>query len=190
MGKSAQARVKYIDAIVADPYNNRAWSGLNQWAQRAKVTLNWVRLQDKAKFVFTAAGPKLALDPSFHTEDPMFKPWMVYYGRRLEWPQRKFKQQFPNEAQYRHTLSEEADGLHLMVVALSQPNISSVDPALASLIKIDQAGFLEPFALLNRADKEITQDYVPYRAAHREIIYRYFDEFVVPKAEDQQTPPK
>jgi hypothetical protein len=70
-------------------------------------------------------------------------------------------------------------------VALSQPNITSIDPALATLVKIDQAGFLEPFALLNRADKEIAQDYAPYRATHRDLIYRYFDEFVVPKAPSQ-----
>jgi hypothetical protein len=30
-----------------------------------------------------------------------------------------------------------------------------LDPALLQLVKIDQAGFIEPFALLNRADGEI-----------------------------------
>ena len=39
-----------------------------------------------------------------------------------------------------------------------------------------------PFALLNRGDDEIAQDYAAYRAANRDKIYRYFDEFVVPKA--------
>jgi tetratricopeptide (TPR) repeat protein len=185
MGKSAEARDRYLNAIIAEPYNHDSWSGLAQWAQRNKITLNWVRMQDKAKIISTASGPKLTLDPSFHTEDPMFKPWMVYYGRRLQWPQGKFKQQFPGESQYRHTLSEEIDGLRLMVLALSQPNITKIDPSLAALVKIDQAGFLEPFALLNRADKEIAQDYIAYRAAHRDTLYRYFDEFVVPKVPAQ-----
>lgn len=115
----------------------------------------------------------------------MFKPWMVYYGRRLQWQQGKFKQQFPNEPQYRRTLSEEVDALRLMVLALKQPNVSKVDPPLATLLQINEAGFVEPFALLNRADNEIAQDYIPYRNAHRETIYRYFDEFVVPKAPTQ-----
>jgi hypothetical protein len=54
--------------------------------------------------------------------------------------------------------------------------------SLLSVVTIDQAGFIEPFALLNRADNEITQDYVTYRTANRDQIFRYFDEFVVPKA--------
>lgn len=52
-------------------------------------------------------------------------------------------------------------------------------------MKIDQAGFLGPFVLLNRTDKDIAQDFVPYRTAHRDMLYRYFDEFVVPKAPQQ-----
>jgi tetratricopeptide (TPR) repeat protein len=182
MGQNAEAREKYIQSIVAEPYNNRSLMGLNQWAQRTKVRLNWVRLQDKAKIVATDQGPKVAVDPSLHTEDALFKPWMAYCGRRLEWQKSKFKQQFSTDAPYRRTLNEEADALHLMVMALSQPDVDvSADPSLAALVKIDQAGFLEPFALLNRADKDIAQDYVPYRTAHRETIYRYFNEFIVPK---------
>jgi len=70
-----------------------------------------------------------------------------------------------------------------MVTILSRPESDAkLDPSLASLIKIDQAGFIEPFVLLNRADPEVAQDYVPYRTANRERIYRYLDEFVVPKA--------
>ena len=86
----------------------------------------------------------------------------------------------------RHSLSEEADALRLMVLALKQPNRSSIDPSHATLMKIDEAGFIEPFALLNRADKDIAQDYAPYRVVHREIMYRHFDEFVVPKVTPQQ----
>jgi len=41
---------------------------------------------------------------------------------------------------------------------------------------------LEPFALLNRADAEIAKDYPSYRDAHRDVIYHYLDEIVVPKA--------
>ncbi len=185
MNKSAEARDKYIDAVVAEPYEKASWGGIQQWAQRMKVALTWVRLQDKAKIVSTEKGPRVTLDPSLHAEDPMFKPWLAYSGRRLQWQQGKFKQQFPSEAQYRHTLAEESDALHLMVLALSQPGVLITDPSLAALVKIDKAGFIEPFALLNHADQGIAQDYAAYRAAHRETIYRYFDEFVVPKAPQQ-----
>jgi hypothetical protein len=99
----------------------------------------------------------------------------------------KFKKEFPNEPKYRRTMREETDSLHLMVATLTgqkdfEEKKNKLDPALAQLVQIDKAGFLEPFALLNRADTEIAQDYAPYRDTHRDVIYRYFDEFVVPKA--------
>ena len=51
---------------------------------------------------------------------------------------------------------------------------------MLQLSQIDKDGFLEPFALLNRADKKIARDYAASRDAHRDTTYRYFDEFVVP----------
>ena len=77
--------------------------------------------------------------------------------------------------------------MHLMVTVLTrtkilQPRSKDVDPSPLQVVTIDQAGFIEPFALLNRADNEIAQDYVTYRTANRDQIFRNFDEFVVPKA--------
>jgi hypothetical protein len=48
-----------------------------------------------------------------------------------------------------------------------------------------RAGLLEPFVLLNRADNDITQDYNDYRAANRDKLRRYLDEFVVPKTPEK-----
>jgi tetratricopeptide (TPR) repeat protein len=188
MGKSADAREKYIQAIVAEPYNTRALIGLNQWAQRTKTRLNWVRLQDKSKATPAAnGGATLTIDNSTQKDDPGLGAWIAYSGDRIEWQKEKFKQEFPSAPQYRHTMREEVDALHLMVTVLTEQKDfeqreKDFDPALIQLVKIDRAGFLEPFALLNRGDKEIAQDYAPYREEHRDTIYRYFDEFVVPKA--------
>jgi tetratricopeptide (TPR) repeat protein len=185
-GKSAEAREKYIQAIVANPYDNRCWVGLNQWAQRVKVKLNWIRLQDKSKASTGDKGSTITIDSSIQKDDPSLSAWLVYSGDRLEWQREKFKKEFPNEPQYRHTLREETEALNVMVSVLSRPeNVPKLDPSLAALVKIDQLGFIEPFALLNRADKELAQDYAPYREAHRDVLYRYFDEFVVPKAPPQ-----
>jgi hypothetical protein len=122
--------------------------------------------------------------------DPGGSAWMMYGMERALWHGDKFKKEFPNESAYRRTLREEADCLHLMVTVMTEQKDfekkkKDMDPALVQLVKIDQSGFLEPFALLNRADKEIAQDYAPYRDVHRDTIYRYFDEFVVPKAPQQ-----
>lgn len=183
MNKSGEAREKYIQAIVAEPYNQRSWMGLNQWAERTKVQLNWVRLRDKSKVTTGEKGATITLDNSLQSDEPAIAGWLAYSAMRLTWQNEKFKKEFPSEAKYRHTLKEEAEALHVMVTVLSRPeNAAKLDPSLAELVKIDQAGFLEPFALLNRADNEIAQDYVPYRTANRDRIHRYLDEFVVPKA--------
>ena len=183
MDRTAEAREKYIQAIVAEPYNQRSWIGLDQWALRMKVRLNWVRLQDRSKVTTGEKGSTITLDNSLQKDDPAIAGWLAYSAVRLDWRNEKFKKEFLNETTYRHTLKEEADALHVMVTILSRPESDAkLDPSLASLIKIDQAGFIEPFVLLNRADPEVAQDYVPYRTANRERIYRYLDEFVVPKA--------
>jgi Tfp pilus assembly protein PilF len=186
-GDMQAAREKFIQGVIAEPYGRNSWMGLNQWAGRVKVTLNWVRLQDKS--AVTQKDEKnvtLTLDNSLKGDLNM-AAWLAYGAGRASWHGDKFKNEFPNEAKYRRTMREEADSLHLMVTVLTEQKDfekkkKDLDPALLQLIAIDQAGFDEPFALLNRADNEITQDYVAYRAAHRDTIYRYFDEFVVPKA--------
>lgn len=108
---------------------------------------------------------------------------------RALWHGDKFKKEFPNEPKPkdRRTMREEADCLHRMAeVLISRKDFEKhkkdLDPALLDLVQIDKAGFLQPFALLNRADNEIAQDYGPYRDAHLDVVYCYLDEFVVPKA--------
>jgi tetratricopeptide (TPR) repeat protein len=182
LGNSAAAREKYINAIIAEPYNQTSWAGLAQWAQRAKITLNWVRLQDKSRVTTQNSKTTITIDQSLHKDDPALAAWLLYGAARSLWLGEKFHKSFPTEKTYRRTLQEESEALHSMVTILTRPeNVSKLDASLVALVKIDQSGFIEPFALLNRADKDIAQDYVPYRTAHRDTIYRYFNEFVVPK---------
>jgi hypothetical protein len=42
-GSIADAREKYINAVIAEPYNQNSWQGLSQWAQKNKAQLTWVR---------------------------------------------------------------------------------------------------------------------------------------------------
>jgi len=188
LGDMQSAREKFIQAVVADPYGKNSWMGLNQWAERNKVKLAWVRLQDKS--TVTQKDEKnisITLDSGLGKKnDPNLTAWMSYAMERALWHGDKFKKEFPNELKYRRTMREEADSLHLMVTVLIEQKDfekrkKDLDPTLLQLTAIDQAGFIEPFALLNRADNEIASDYVGYRSANRDKIYRYLDEFVVPK---------
>jgi len=97
----------------------------------------------------------------------------------------KFAQQYPKDASYRHSLKEETEALaSLIAVATEIAAKQKAPPAgmLATLAEIKKTGLLEPFALLNRADRGIAQDYAPYRDSNRDNIRRYLNEFVVPRA--------
>jgi len=190
MGKQDDARAKFIEAVVADPYNRTSWVGLINWLQRNKLEMNNVRLNDRV--AVTEKDEKninMTLDSSLGKDDPNAVAWVAYGLGRASWRGDRFKKEFPNEPKYRHTLREEADSLRLMITVLKEQKnyakkLKDLDPSLQSLIKLQEVGFLEPFVLLNRADGEIAKDYAPYRAANRDNIRRYLDDFVVPK-----TPP-
>jgi hypothetical protein len=48
------------------------------------------------------------------------------------------------------------------------------------LLKLHQAGVLEPYVPFRLADGDISKDYSEYRAAHRKNLEQYLDQFVVP----------
>ncbi len=188
LGKNDEARAKYIDAIVADPYTRRSSVGLTNWLQRNKLTLNSVQLKDGA--AITREDDKninITLDSSVGKHDPASSAWLMYGMNRALWSGDKFKKEFPNEPKYRRTLREEADCLSVMISSLKEQkdykkHPEKLDASLQELIKIQDAGFLEPFVLLSRADNDIAQDYASYRDTHRENVRRYLDEYLVPKA--------
>ena len=189
MGRNNEARVKFIEAIVAEPYNRRPWQGAQKWAQENKSELHFVKLVDKSQVtVKDEKTINLTIDDSAlkKKNDPNGMAWLVYGMNRAAWHGDRFKKEFPNEPQYRHTLKEEADCLDVMVKVLKEQKdyakkMKDLEPALLELIRIDEAGLLEPYVLLNRADSEISRDYPAYRTANREKVRAYLDQFVVPK---------
>jgi tetratricopeptide (TPR) repeat protein len=187
LGRDDEARAKYIEAVVADPYNRNSSVGLSNWLQHHKLALNTVQLKDEA--AVSRKDDKninITLDSSLGKNDPNGPAWTMYALNRALWNGDKFKQEFPNEPKYRRTLKEEADCLTVMLSVLKEQKDykkkqKNLDPALQSLIKIQEAGLVEPFVLFSRMDADIAKDYVPYRDAHRENVRRYLDEYLVPK---------
>jgi tetratricopeptide (TPR) repeat protein len=186
--RNAEARGKFIDAVIAEPYSNKAWMGLRQWADENKLALNNVVLQNKSSVQTEGTNATITLDPSALANDSAgMAAWIVYGGVRLSWQREKFKQEFPDENNYRHSLKEEAEALDAMVNVIAEDakdkkKAKKIDPALLSLVQLDKSGRLDPFVLFNRADSGIARDYEAYRSAHRDTLVRYLDEFVVPKA--------
>lgn len=185
--KNEEARMRFIDATIAEPYNNKAWMGLRQWAERNRVKLNLLILKDKSSAQTDGKNATITIDSNMLNGDTAgMSAWIVYSGTRLSWQREKFKKEFPNETTYRHSLKEEAEALDAMVSliaedAKSKKKAKNIDPTLLALVQLDQAGFIDPFVLFNRADAEIARDYAAYRAEHRDLLRKYMDEFVVPK---------
>jgi tetratricopeptide (TPR) repeat protein len=191
LGRDDEARAKYMEAVVADPYNRTASVGLSNWLQHHKLALNTVQLKDGATVTpKEGGGTTITMNISAASlpgkQDPATVAWIVYGGNRSLWQGDKFKKEFPNEPTYRRTLKEETDCLEMMIKVLKEQKdytktLKDLDPSLQALIMIQEAGLLEPYVLFGRVDADIAKDYVPYRDAHRENVRRYLDEFLVPK---------
>jgi tetratricopeptide (TPR) repeat protein len=190
LGKNDEARMKYIDAVVAEPYARQPWEGVKKWTDLNKTQLHVLKLQDKSKTeVKDEKTINITLDTSAFGKkgDPSSAAWLMYGLSRATWQGDRFKKEFPNEPKYRRTLKEETDCLSGMLTVLKEQkdykkHPDRVDPTLVELIKIQEAGLLESFVLLNRADNDIAQDYPAYRSSNREKLRAYLDQFVIPRA--------
>lgn len=186
MSKNDAAREKYINAVIAQPYNRASWLALRQWADRVKQPFNSILLENKSSAKTDNGKTTVTLDEHSLQGNAESAAWVAYGGTRVVWQQGKFKKEYPTETVYRRSLKEEADALNSMVNVLapeaaSEKKAAKLDPNLLELIQIDHEGLLESFVLLNRADREIARDYPGYRAEHRDKLYLYMDKFVLPK---------
>jgi tetratricopeptide (TPR) repeat protein len=185
VGKLDEARTRYMEAVIADPYNATSWVGLKNWTTRTKLQLNWLKLKDRVAVDVKDGKTNVTLDSSLAKDDPSMGGWLIYGITRASWMKEKFAKQFPNETNYRRSLPEETEALHLFITVVKESSekekrdLKGTD--LGTLVAIEQAGLLEPFVLLNRADNGIAKDYEGYRSANRDKIRQYLDEFVVPK---------
>jgi tetratricopeptide (TPR) repeat protein len=186
-GNDAEAaKNKFIDAVVAEPYNKYSWQGLQQWAVRQKAVLSSPKIERPAAPVVDANNSKnitINVDPNL-TDDkqhPGGSAWMVYSMGRAGFRGDQFKKQFPNEKEYRHTLKEEDDALSMVVTVVREQKIppDKLDESLRNLLEVSDAGMLDCWILINGADQGIAQDYAAYRDAHRQLLHDYLARFVV-----------
>lgn len=183
--KMAEARVKFIEAIVAEPYNRRSYMGLSQWAEKAKVQLGHPAIQIPDMVKSEGDNTTINIDTNLMDGKDGSQYWTMYAIVRAGY-KASFSKNHPDEKQYRHTLKEEMTGLELVLTSVSKDmkdgKIKKVNPSIANLLKLREAGVLEAYILLARVDEGIARDYMPYRARNRDKIQRYLSEFVVSAA--------
>ncbi|HYJ86192.1 MAG TPA: hypothetical protein VEW46_09065 [Pyrinomonadaceae bacterium] len=191
-GKTNEARDKFVDAIVAEPYGRKAYVGLTQWADRNKIALAHPKI-----VIPSNASPGKDGNVTITLDELAVKgnekgtaAWLAYGITRATWMNRKeglsekFSKAYPGETKYRHSLAEEVDALRLVLASASEQlkdNNPELDPSIATLMKLNEAGLLEPYVLFVRVDEGVARDYAAYRNANREKLRRYWLEFVIPK---------
>jgi tetratricopeptide (TPR) repeat protein len=180
------ARPKFIDAIVAEPYNKLAWQGLKQWAQTEKAVLMAPKIERPQGPVPDTKNPKnitinidaAATDDKKH---PGASAWMMYSLVRAGFYGDQFQKNFPNEKVYRHTLMEEDSALSMVATTVKDKKIKpgKLDESLRNLVELSDAGMLDCWILISGADNGIALDYDAYRKDHRQLLHDYLDRFVV-----------
>ena len=176
----ARARVMLIHAAVAEPYNRIVWRELHAWATLNRTQIN---------FVYVGIPPaQTAPRIDGRQPDDLAAAWDAYYAVRDRWQNGgEFQRRFPEEKQYRHSLAEESEALTAAAKVLEKleadrKNAGQVDSntGLVLLLKLHEAGLIEPYVLFSLGDPGIARDYIPYRVHNRERLEEYMDKFVVP----------
>ncbi len=182
----AAAKEKFIDAIVAEPYNKLAWQGLKQWAQIEKATLLAPKIDRPAGPVVDPNKPNnmtININPIM-TDDkkhPGSYAWLGYAMSRAAFQGDEFKKLFPDEKEYRHTLKEEDTALGAVADIAKGAKVKKekLDESLRDLVELNNAGMLDCWILISGADDGIAQDYAAYRKDHRQLLHDYLERFVV-----------
>lgn len=188
-GKLEEARTRYIEAVIAEPFNRLSWNGLARWAEAANVQLAHPKI-DVPTSVTPLKDNKMTINisPDSLGKEDGSAAWMMYGISRAGWATSKFAKEFPNEKEYRHTLREEADALRMVVESVrnqtKDKKIKTLDASLARLVKLHDEGLIEAYILFARADQGIAQDYAEYRKTNRDKLRRYLSEYVATKKQE------
>jgi len=186
MSEHNEARSKYIEAIIAEPYNRSSWVGVLQWAQRHQLVVRHPQLDIPVASETKADGNTnvtLNLAATDAKDDSAI--WIGYEFSKILWKKNNFQKEFPSEKVYRHTLKEESHALAVVAETVDSQikngELKTPNPQLVTLVTLHREGLLDAFVLLARADQGIAKDYDAYRAANRQKLRQYLDQYVIPR---------
>jgi tetratricopeptide (TPR) repeat protein len=187
IGDREAAKAKFIDAIIAQPYDRKPYVGLTQWANEFKVVMSHPEIRQPTPSMRSSSNQgqtTITLDPK--ALDPKQGPdyyWSFYDLTRATYKTASFQKDYPDETQYRHSLREEASALRVVAEIVSKDlaegKIQNLNQSLENLLKLYKADLIEPYVLFVRPNAGIAHDYATYRQTNREKLRRYWLEFVV-----------
>jgi tetratricopeptide (TPR) repeat protein len=187
-GDMSKARIMLILAAVAEPYNKIVWREIRAWAIINNTAFNIV-------YVGVPLPPKDDSTPNARQSQDLSSAWQAYYSVREDWQKGgRFQKQFPKEPEYRHSLPEESEALTAAAKVLEKLEEDKKDrelvtgnPVAGLLLKLYEAGLIDPYVLFSLGDDGIAKDYPVYRAKNREKLEAYMDKFVMPDVSNQHS---
>jgi tetratricopeptide (TPR) repeat protein len=188
IGDKEGARAKFIDAIIAEPWNRKPYMGLTQWANKYKVNMSHPQIQQPTPSVSTSAGEgntTTVIDPRTLTEHSPDYYWSFYDRTRAVYKTASFQKDHPGEQEYRHSLREESSALRAVAELVSKDlqsgKIKTSDPSLERLVKLFKADLIEAYIFFTRLDEGIVRDYAAYKKSSRDKLRLYWNDFVIAK---------
>jgi tetratricopeptide (TPR) repeat protein len=185
-GDMAKARSMLIQAAVAEPYNKIVWREIRAWALINHTAFKLVYLPIP---LVAKDGAIETAHPAFEQPPQLLSAWRAYHAVIADWRKGdKFGKEFPQEA-YRHSLPEESEALTAAARVLQTLRRDKESAELATgntvaglLLKLHEAGLVDPYVLFSLGDDGIARDYKAYRATNRAKLEEYMDKFVMPPA--------
>lgn len=152
----AAAGDKFVEALVSDPFSRLTWDRLGRWIEESGTKVDSLTVVPPGG---KALG-EIVIDEKLLKDDDGTIAWKFYIEEK--------------RLQKKRDLAGEARALRRVASAVraESKKIKSLDPGLANLVKIDDAGLLEGYILIVRADDEIASDYGPYLQKYRDKLRR------------------
>ena len=188
IGDKEGAQAKFIDGIIAEPWNRDPYTGLTQWANKYKVSMSHPQIKQPKPSVSTPSGEgntTSAIDTKALAEHSPAYYWSFYDLTRATYKTASFQKDHPGELEYRHSLKEEASALRVVAEMVSKDlqsgKIKTSDPSLERLVKLFKADLIEAYVFFTRLDEGIVRDYAAYKKSNRAKLQLYWNDVVIAK---------
>lgn len=175
--KFAEARKRYVEAWITEPYSSFSVNGILQWGQATNTKLAHPRVEPPKTEIGDDGKEKTTININPLADDGSMA-WIAYSATKETWKKEKFAKTYPDEA-YRSSLAEEADALRSVVTMAKTLKAKALSEQIKVIEKLDKDGLLEAFILMALPDKGIAQDHPDYLRSNRDKLRQYVNKYVI-----------
>lgn len=165
--KLLEARDKFVEAFISEPFSRMTLERLAHWAEEAGEPLAPTGIVPPGN---EPVGD-LKIDEKLLKAENGTIHWKLYNAARGA-------QSLADAGKkQRYTLAKEAAAWRKVAEAarrdIKAGKLKTPDQSLLNLIKIDDAGFLEPYLLIFRTHEDFGEDFFEYREKNRDKFKRF-----------------